>query len=172
MGSHSRQRTIVYQWLLRELASPRDQYPDWLSNTKWSALKLYTNKMDSARCIHISVCKLREICTTIIKRGYQCEGCGLWQRLEGGQGRAKGTLNFSCLLFNSFFFFYSLTCPGGASGALCQALLLVFYIILSDGRHWLCWCVIVAAFREEGNRWTIYWLFLLYVSSIWLFQIL
>lgn len=80
--------------------------------------------MDSARCIHISVCKLREICTTIIKRGYQCEGCGLWQRLEGGEGRAKGTLNFSCLLFNSFFF-YSLTCPGGASGALCQALLLV-----------------------------------------------
>lgn len=70
--------------------------------------------MDSARCIHISVCKLREICTTIIKRGYQCEGCGLWQRLEGGQGRAKGTLNFSCLLFNSFFFFLLSNLPWGS----------------------------------------------------------
>lgn len=41
-----------------EIASPRNEPPNWLSKTKWSLLKSYTNQAhqtDSADCIYASV---------------------------------------------------------------------------------------------------------------------
>lgn len=113
--AHGQERKISWSPTLdKELQSTNDYWETWplpeintligyliQSGQPWNYIQ---TKMDSAGCIHKSVCKLREICTIIIrKKRLSMWGCGLRQELERGEGRTKGTLNFSCLLFNFFF---------------------------------------------------------------------
>lgn len=60
-----------------ELPTPRDERPDCLSNTKWSALKSHTHKKQTSNYINICVCThiYMHIHTyeVIKKRGYQFE---------------------------------------------------------------------------------------------------